>query len=197
MPRQGLNAERIVEEAVRLVEEKGEPTFSMAELAGRLRIQPSSLYNHIPSQQALLVEVGLRAIARMAEAEERAVEGRQGDEAVYALAEAYRRFAKEHNGLYSVVMNLQRLHSPALERETRRVAEPILKVLDSYGLKESERAHLQRALRSLAHGFVCHEEAGWFSHFPVDREASFRFAIRCIVNELHRMGRGESEDEVG
>ena len=66
---------------------------------------------------ALLEAVAFQAIARLARAEEQAIAGREGDAALFALAEAYRAFAREHNALYRVIMGFPRWNK-ALEEGT-------------------------------------------------------------------------------
>ena len=38
-------------------------------------------------------------------------------------------------------------------------------------------------------GFAVHEHAGGFSRFPVDENESYRIAIQCISEGLHRAGK--------
>lgn len=36
------------------------------------------------------------------------------------------------------------------------------------------------------HGFVSQEASGYFSHYPVDLEESYRLAIGCVIDGLHK-----------
>ena len=160
MPRQGLDKAKVVQAAAELIEEKGLVRFSMAGLAKKLDVKTASLYNHVESLDALLEDVGLYAIARLVEVEENALEGREGDEALFALAEAYRTFAREHYRLYRVIIGLPKDGSTPLQRGAEAVLRPILRVLEPYGLTEVEQVHWQRMLRAVMFGFAAHEEAG-------------------------------------
>ena len=53
MPRAGLTAERVVNEAERLADEVGLAQLSLAALAARLGVQPPSLYKHIAGQDEI------------------------------------------------------------------------------------------------------------------------------------------------
>ena len=189
MPRQGLNRDSVVEASVRLVEEKGYAAFSMGELAKRLNVKTASLYNHVESLDALFTEVGLAAVSQMVASETQAIEGKKRNDALFAIAAAYRAFAKDHNELYRVIMSLQKSKNEILEKAAGQITEPIMEVISSYGLSRTEQMHWQRILRSMMHGFVAHEEAGGFSHFPVDKNESYQMAIQCVADGLQKAGR--------
>lgn len=193
MPRRGLNRDSVVEASIRLIEEKGYAAFSMGELAKSLNVRTASLYNHVESLDALFTEVGLAAVSQMVASETRAIEGKEKDEALFAIAAAYRAFAKEHNQLYRVIMSLQKSKNEVLERAAGQITEPILQVLSGYGLSRAEQMHWQRILRSMMHGFAAHEEAGVFSHCPLDKDESYRMAIQCIADGLHNAGEKQNE----
>ena len=69
MPRMGLNKQSVVDAAITLIEEKGYEHFSMRELADRLQVKTAALYNHVESMDALHLEVGHYAIARLGQAQ--------------------------------------------------------------------------------------------------------------------------------
>ena len=103
MPRQGLNRENVIDAAIKLIEEKGYSNFSINELAKSLNVKPASLYNHIVNIDEIFSETAARANSMMIEAEEKASKGKIRDEALYAIADAYRDFARSHYELYKVV----------------------------------------------------------------------------------------------
>ena len=145
--RKGLSKAVLTEAAMALIEEKGLANFSLRALAASLEVQVSSLYNHISGQNALLTEVGIRAVELLTAMEEEAVAGKMTDEALFALADAYRRFAGEHPQLYRIIMGVHVLHLSVLETEIKKIVTPILAVLSGYGLSEEERL-LMRSGRS-------------------------------------------------
>jgi len=193
MPRQGLNRDSVVEASIRLIEEKGYAAFSMGELAKSLNVKTASLYNHVESLDALYTEVGLAAVSQMTASEAQAIEGKEKNDALFALADAYRAFAKDHNELYRVIMGLQKSKNKVLEMAAGQITEPIMQMLSGYGLNITEQMHWQRILRSMMHGFAAHEEAGGFSHFPVDKNESYRMAIQCVADGLKNAGKEQNE----
>lgn len=195
MPRQGLDRAAVVRAAADLIEEKGMACFSLGGLARKLHIRPSSLYNHVEGLEDLLKAVALLAVDDLVRAEQAAVRDKTGREALLALAVAYRDYARTHPELYRAVMHIHRWDSAELEVYAGRIVRPIADVLAAAGLNEAERHHGERALRAVMHGFVAHEQAGAFSHFPEDRDESYRLAVQYVVDGLCRTGREPHEDE--
>ena len=197
MPRKGLCQEDVVRAAVSLVEETGLARFSLGELARRLEIKTASLYNHVENLEHLRELVGHEAVSQLVQAETQAVRGKQGDAALFALAEAYRAFAREHCPLYQVIMAFPKWGNPTLEQEAGEILAPIRDVLAGYGLTETQQFHWQRVLRSVMAGFAFHEQAGGFSQFPAEKDESYRIAIQCVAEGLRRAGGKQNENQGG
>lgn len=187
MPRMGLNQQKVVSAAVAFIEEQGFEKFSMRELAERLQVKTAALYNHIESMDALHTQVGYYAISKLRQAQLSAVQGKNREDAVRALAEAFYGFAREHPQLYQVIMALPMTKDDALLHAAGGIVEPIMGVLSQYDLDEAQKMHLQRVLRSILHGFITQEAAGCFRQFPVDIADSFRLALDCFLSSLHTM----------
>lgn len=185
MARKGLTKEAIAEAAFALIEQKGLAAFSLRALASSLEVQVSSLYNHISGQNELLTEVGIRAVDLLMSLEEKAIAGKETDEALFALADAYRLFAKNHPELYRIIMGVHVLHLSVLEQEIKRIVAPILTVLTGYELPIERQMHYQRILRSIMHGFYSHESTGGFTYTEIDRETSYYLAIQCVAGALN------------
>ena len=182
----GLNREGIVEAAKGLIAENGFGEFSMRALAERLGVKTASLYAHIESMDALFTEVGLSALNDQKAAQLAAIEGKGGDAAVLALAESYRAFAKAHAALYQLIMQMPMGKDETLRAAAAMTAEPSMQVLRSYSVPDERRMHWQRVLRGVMHGVVSQEASGYFSHYPVDLEESYRLAIQCVIDGLHK-----------
>ena len=185
MARKGLTREKVADAALALIEERGLAEFSLRTLAASLEVQVSSLYNHISGQNELLTEVGIRAVDLLTALEENAIAGKKTDEALFALADAYRLFAKEHPELYRIIMGVHILHLPVLEKEIKKIVAPILTVLSGYELPIERQMHYQRILRSIMHGFYAHESTGGFTYTEIDRETSYQLAIQCVAGTLN------------
>lgn len=181
MSREGLTKERITKAAAELIEQRGADNFSMRALADSLGIKAASLYNHVDGMDALVSEVCSYALSMQRDIEMSAIKDKRGKEAVFALAYAYRKFAREHWQLYRVIMNTAACAEGDI---SRCVIEPFLAVLSQTGLAPDEMIHWQRVLRGIVHGFVSQEASGFFAHLSADPEESFKTAVQCYTDGL-------------
>lgn len=186
MPRTGLSKEKVVEAAVALIEQSGTSDFSMRALADSLQIKTASLYNHVKSMESLMVAVCIYALQMQRDYEMNAIKGKNHSEAIIALANAYRSFAKEHRELYRLIMNTAVACGEQLNDVSRCIVEPFMTVLGDTTLCDNEKYHWQRVLRGIVHGFVSQEDAGFFSHLSADVDESFLTAIRCYMDGLEQ-----------
>ncbi len=178
--RPGLDAGVIVRAAADLVDTDGIEALALGRLAERLGVRAPSLYNHVASLDGVrrgLALLGARELsARLA----RAAIGATGEEGVVALAEAYRRFAKERPGLYAATLRAPDPDDHALQEVTADLLGVMRAVLAPYGLRGAEETHAIRAWRSLVHGFVSLEITGGFG-LPLDLDESFRRLMRLFI----------------
>lgn len=195
--RPGLDRAAVVRAAAALLDERSgtgndgaaRRDVTLAEIAVRLGVRTPSLYNHIDGQQELRRELALFGLAELRAHLAEAAIGKAGDDALDAIAHAYRAFAKERPGLYRA---LQRAPAPG-DEEHEVASDAVLAVLrivlEPYGLSPQEQIHTIRALRSLAHGFVSLELAGGFG-LPVDLDESYRRLLDLFLLGLHRQTEG-------
>ena len=186
-PRAGLNRTAVVEAAAVLADEGGLEDLSLADLAERLGVRKPSLYNHVAGIGDLkrgLAVVGLRELGRRLS---RAAAGKAGDEGLFALAEAYRRFVKQRPGLYEATVRSYRIsdpENPELEAAEEEAMGTVLAVLASCDVRgEEEAIHAARGLRSIAHGFATLEKAGGFG-MSLDPDESFCKLMRAFAAGL-------------
>jgi len=188
--RPGLDEGVIVRAAADLVDAEGIEALALGRLAERLSVRAPSLYNHVTSLDGVrrgLALLGARELtARLA----RAAIGTAGEAGVFALAAAYRRFAKERPGLYAATLRAPDPDDRALHEATAEVMEVVQAVLAPYGLRGAEEAHAIRAWRSLVHGFVSLETTGGFG-LPLDLDESFRRLVRLFIAGLCAEARGD------
>ena len=182
----GLNKEIIVDAAKELIEENGFGDFSMRRLADKLEIKTASLYTHVESMEALFTEVGLFVLKQQRDCLLEAIGEKHGDSAVTALAESYRRFALDHTELYRLIMQMPSGNDEVLKEAAAMTAEPFMRVLDDYSLSDECKMHCQRMLRAMMHGFVSEELSGYFSHYPVSADESYRLSVVCVIDGLHK-----------
>lgn len=184
MPRRpGLDRAAVARAAAALADRDGLAALSLTELAADLGVRPPSLYNHVAGLGDIrrdLAVLGARDLgARLA----RAAAGRAGDDALVALAAAYRAFVRDHPGLYAAV---QRPPAPDDEEWVAAATEVVAIVaqaLTAYGLAGDDAIHAVRALRSLLHGFATLEADGGFG-IPLDQDESFRRLLAIYIAGL-------------
>lgn len=185
MPRNGLTKEILINTSINLIEKNKFNNFSIRELAKSLDVKPSSLYNHIKSMDELLGEICHLAILKLNTYQFKAIENVTKDEAFWNLAIAYKTFVKDHPELYNVIINIYKVQNNKDLINALEITAPFIKILDNYPLTKDEKAHWQRIFRALLHGFVSQEEAGYFSHFNINEDDTFKIAINCYIDGLH------------
>ena len=188
MKGKGLTIEMIVDTALQLVEEKGYGNFSVRELALRMDVKAASLYNHVNGVEDINREVGKLAATRLNGSLARAVEGKTRDEAVMALAYAYRGFVKENQELYKAIIGMPGLDQGDGTIEVGRESMlAIRNVVCQYQIQDEENVHFSRCFRSALHGFALLEAAGYFTGKNIHSEESFRFLVKGYADWLHRL----------
>lgn len=156
----------------------------MRALAESLNIKTASLYNHIESMNQLEAQICVYTLKMQQAQQLKAIENQTGADAIYALAYCYRSFAKDHSTLYFFTMNSVIKYKDELSDLTSYFVDPFYQVLDFISLERSDKIHWQRILRGILHGFVCQEEAGFFSHLKESVDDSFKLAIQCYIDGL-------------
>ena len=187
MYHKGVTRDSVIHTAVEIVERDGLAGFSMHVLAGELGIRTASLYKHVAGLDDVITEIGSYALRLLKSDIETAIGDLHGDEAVMALAVAYREYAQNHSELYKTILNMQKMDNETLSKDASILAELVVDVLDDYDLTQKEKSHWQRILRSFMHGFITHEEAGYFIHYDADKEDTYLIGIQCFLDGMrHR-----------
>lgn len=156
---------------------------TLAALAAELGVRTPSLYNHVAGQEGLRRELKLLGLLELRDCITRAAVGKAADDALMAVADAYREFARRRLGIYSLT---QQSPDPD-DVETMAVAaetvELLSAIMESYELDGQASVHAIRGLRSLLHGFAALEANGGFG-MPVDVDESFRCAVQTFIRGL-------------
>lgn len=183
MPRKGLAMEDILSAATELVKEKGFEQFSLRELAGKLSVKPASLYNHTANVAELTTAIGHIALQTLNEKLKTAAKGKKGIDMLWAIADAYRVYAKENQELYKAIVHLPAFEDDSLREESHSLVSFLYQILETYQLEESEKIQFARAYRSAMHGFVSLEMSGYFQK-GVDVDDSYHYLIGSLLNRL-------------
>ena len=183
MPRAGLNTDRVVAEAAELADEVGLDQLTLAALAARLGVRQPSLYKHVASIDALHRLISMRGKAELADVLGRAAMGRARDDALVAMAHAWRAWALDHPGRYQAAERGAAPGDEEHEEVSRRTITVLVAVMAGYGLDGNDAIDAVRAFRSGLHGFVSLEANGGFGMpFSVDR--SFDRLVQALVRAI-------------
>ncbi len=180
--RAGLTPARVIEEAELLVDEGD---LTLAALGARLGVRVPSLYKHIDGLDALLGALRTRATLDLTTAMRNAAVGVSRDEAVVALARAYRTWAGAHPGRYLLAQQPAEATDAEGVAASESAVQVVADVLAGYGLSETDTIDAIRALRSSIHGFVALEASGGFG-MPRDVDRSFDALITALTRGFAR-----------
>lgn len=178
-----LDRAAVVHAAAQLADTVGLEGVTLATLAAKVGVQTPSLYNHVAGLPGLRRELALLGLRELGRRMERAAVGRSGDDALVAIAQAYRAYAREHPGVYAATQRAPEGDDPAWAAAGAEVVGIVLAVLAGYGLEGDDALHATRALRSLLHGFASLETMGGFG-LPLDLDESFRRLLVLFIAGL-------------
>jgi AcrR family transcriptional regulator len=191
MPRAGLTTDRVIDEAAAIADRDGLAAVTLARLAEQLGVRPPSLYKHVASLDAIHRALAVRGIKEANARLQQATVGKSRDGALFALAHAYWKFAREHPGLYAASV---RAAAPG-ENDVAAAGEALLStvtsVLAGYGVRGEDALHATRGLRGIIHGFVSLDAAGGF-RMKLDLNESFDRVLRAFAADLTARGRTEA-----
>jgi AcrR family transcriptional regulator len=183
--RAGLDQEIVVEAAAKLVDEEGIEQLSLGRLAERLGIRTPSLYNHVAGLPGLKHDLALFCLCDLLDHITHATIGKSRAEAIIALADAYRAYARQTPGRYTFTQQAPDPGDLEWQAVAQQVVDVVRAILVPYRLSEEDAIHAIRGLRSIVHGFVSLEVTGGFG-LPVDLDASFHWLINVFVAGLER-----------
>ncbi|MDT0266653.1 TetR-like C-terminal domain-containing protein [Streptomyces sp. DSM 44915] len=179
MARAGLSTERLTLAGAELADEVGFDQVTVSALARRFDVRVASLYSHLRNSQDLRTRIALLALAELADLAGEAVAGRAGRDALVALANVYRDYARAHPGRYAAAQL-------RLDAETARAsagvrhAQLTRAILRGYQLSEAEQTHAVRLLGSVFHGYVSLELGGGFSHSAPDTQETWERTLDAL-----------------
>ena len=199
MHKKGLTSEEITRAASEMIAEVGYANFSLRDLAARLGVRPSSLYNHVNGigeiNMAVAVDASLQMDRRLAEA----TRDLPPEEAFLKGLSEYRAFAAENPEIYKALFALpeQKGDGDFLHRPANFAVRRFREIAKQFELEESDTVHFMRCLRSTLHGFVTLTSGGFLLRGGVPRDESFQFISRMLLNQLKGLSPkyGGREDE--
>jgi len=188
VPRAGLTPAAVVDAAAALADAEGLDALSLAGVAAAVGVRTPSLYNHVASLEDVRRQLALRALAELGDAMRDAAVGRARDDALIAMAHAYRDYATRHPGRYAAAQRAPAGDDPELVAASAAAVDVLLAILRGYGLQGDDAIHAARAVRSALHGFVTLETGGGFG-LPVALDTSFDRMVAALARGLGRRER--------
>lgn len=164
-----LSRDSIVNAALTFLDREGWDALTINALATQLGTKGPSLYNHVHSLDDLRRTVRMRVVGDIIEMLNTVGQGRTRDDAVMAMAAAYRSYAHHHPGRYSAFTRMPLGgDDPEFTEATRAAAAPVIDVLASYGLEGENAFYAALEFWSAMHGFVLLEMTGAMNGIDTD-----------------------------
>ncbi len=181
--RAGLDLKIVVQAAVELADAKGLHEVSLATLAEKLGVRTPTLYHYVDGLGGLRRELALLASRELSQRMGKAIMGKASEDAVIAMAEAYRAFVNEHPGLYAASVPSANPDDKELVTAQTEILEAAIQTLAGFKFGKEDTIHALRMLRSLVHGFATLEVGGGFG-IPLDLNETFRRLINSFLKGL-------------
>jgi len=181
--RQRIDTNEVVTTAVTLIDDPDADELALARVAEELGVQSSALYNHVDGLDGLRHAVAVRAGENLGEMLRDAAVARSGDDAVLAVARAYRTFAHEHPGQHAAALLPPDDTTGDLDDARSAIPETLARVVLSYGCDEATAARLARSVHSTIHGYVALEATD--SPGLGDADARFEDILHFVLVGLH------------
>lgn len=176
MERPTLTPRSVVATAAGLADAHGLTDVTLSAVARALDVRTPSLYGHVRDLAALRDGITTLALGELGDSASEAVAGRAGRDALRALCDAHREYARAHPGRWE---SLQRRAGAAVARseEAARSSRASGAVLRGYGIPEDDRVHATRLIGSFLNGFLHLEHIGAFAHSAPPADASWVLLI--------------------
>ena len=156
-----LSRDVVVNAALTFLDREGWDALSINALASHLGTKGPSLYNHVDSLDDLRRTVRMRVIDDILQMLSTVAAGRTRDDAVMAMASAYRSYAHHHPGRYSAFTRMPLGgDDPEFTAASHSAALPVIDVLASYGLSGHDAFYAALEFWAALHGFVLLEMTG-------------------------------------
>jgi AcrR family transcriptional regulator len=180
-----LSRDSIVNAALTFLDREGWDALTINALANQLGTKGPSLYNHVQSLDDLRRTVRMRVVGDIIDMLKTVGQGRTRDDAVTAMASAYRSYAHHHPGRYSAFTRMPLGgDDPEFTDATRAAAAPVISVLASYGLDGEEAFYAALEFWSAMHGFVLLEMTGAMN--GIDTDAVFTDMVMRLATGMER-----------
>ncbi len=125
---------RIRQEAGALANRNGLQGLSMNELAEALKVRTPSLYSHVAGIDEVKRLLAVTGLEKLESGVARATIGKSGPDAVRALLNGYRNFARKNPGVYAAMIATPSRDDVEWRAAADRVTQTCVAALQGYGL---------------------------------------------------------------
>lgn len=181
-----LDSGQVIDAAAELADAEGLDAVTLTRVADILGVRQPALYRHVRDFDDLIRSLGLRGRELLAQRLSEAAIGVSGDEAVHAVAAAWRQLQRDHPGLYAATDKYPCAGDSELEAAVENIVTILAQSLGSYDLIDDDRIHVARSLRSAFHGFA-HLESGDGHPHPHDLEETFRHLTELLCAGIRNL----------
>lgn len=179
MPRAGVTHDRVVAEAAAVADEVGLEHLTLAAIAQRFGVTLPSLYKHVDGLDALRRDLAVLGVRELTAALSAAAVGRARSDALHAIADAYRDYARTHPGRSAAAVRAPDPDDAEHVAASEAAFAVLLAVLDGYEIAGEDAIDAIRSLRAVMHGFVTLEAAGGFG-LPQSVDATYTRLIDAL-----------------
>jgi AcrR family transcriptional regulator len=183
MARTGLTGSRLVLAAAELADDAGLQAVTVSALARQFDVKPASIYSHVEGLDDLLEQTTELALGEIADRLAEALPGKSGRDALVALADTHRDYARAHPGRWQAAQRRVRPESvPA--SSGARISRATRAILSGYGLTPDDEVHAVRLIGSMVNGFIAIEVTGGFDHSEPAASESWSRSLDAIDSAL-------------
>lgn len=147
-----LDRERILDVAMRIVDQEGMDALSMRRLGKELRVDPMAVYYHLPNKQAIITGLVQRVFEEILASLQNTDKDRW-QARVRNWAMTYRDVARRHANLVVHLVN----HADAATESVLRMNEELYAALESAGLPPEEVVGSADMIADYIHGVILAE----------------------------------------
>ena len=151
MKRPGLTRERIVATAMQMADRDGLDAVTLRRIAARMKVHVTSLYNHVPTKDAVLDGVVERLIAEA----ELPTTSATWQDWVREFASSMRAVAQRHPGAFAAFH-----HRPVQGPEASAAVEAALAVFGAAGFDDAESYSAVKSVTFAVLGLALEDQAG-------------------------------------
>ncbi len=151
----------VVSAAIEIVDRHGYEALTLSEVAAALGVGPSALYSHVDGLDGLRQVVAAESVRRLTGVVRDAAIGTAGDDALHAVACAYRDHVHRHPGRFAATV---RAAAEGLDGADDELQGVFVLLHRARGVDEGTEVAAARSVRSAIHGFLVLEHSAGRRH---------------------------------